>query len=137
MYATELAVKALEPTPEEERLAEDYVTILGSLSAMEQAVREGAWHRLREEADELMSAAEEMWAGLPGADEEGVPVRAAHVPSQADSSKIRQLIAVYAQPYALGRVLYPTSLIQDAQLRRAVEEENTEREHAAEHTAVE
>ncbi|MEU3354494.1 hypothetical protein [Streptomyces sp. NPDC037389] len=132
MYATDLAVKALEPTPEEERLAEDYVTILGSLSAMEQAVRDGAWHRLRDEADELMSAAEEMWAGLPGADDdEAVPVQAVHVPSQADGAKIRQLIAVYAQHCALGRALYPTSLIQDAQLRRAVEEEHAEAEHPA------
>ncbi len=124
MYATELAVKALEPTPEEERLAEDYVTILGSLSAMEQALRDGAWHRLREEADELMSAAEEMWAGLPEPADDGSSAHGAHLPSQADSVKVRQLIAVYARPYAVGRALYPTGLIEDEQLRQAVEEES-------------
>ncbi|MEV4432978.1 hypothetical protein [Streptomyces sp. NPDC049555] len=122
MYATELAVKALEPTPEEERLAEDFVTILGSLSAMEQALRDGAWHRLREEADELMSAAEEMWSGLPEPGTAG----GARLPSQADSAKVRQLIAVYAGAYAAGRALYPSSLIEDEQLRRAVEEERQE-----------
>lgn len=119
VYATELAAKALEPTAEEERLAEDYVTVLSSLSAMEQALLEGAWHRLRDEADQLMSAAEDMWAGLPeGGDEPGAPAM--------DGRKIRQLVAVYAQPYAAGRALYPTGVIEDAQVRTAVEEENAQ-----------
>ncbi|MEU5048879.1 hypothetical protein [Streptomyces sp. NPDC021096] len=119
MYATELAAKALEPTAEEERLAEDYVTVLGSLSAMEQALREGAWHRLRDEVDQLMSAAEDMWAGLPAPEEDGESTA-----DEPDSDKIRQLVAVYAQPYAVGRALYPTTVIEDAQVRAAVEEEN-------------
>ncbi|GAA3028049.1 hypothetical protein GCM10020000_00640 [Streptomyces olivoverticillatus] len=40
-----------------------------------------------------------------------------------DSAKVRQLIAVYARPYDVGRALYPTRLIEDTQLRTAAEED--------------
>ncbi|MFI9203266.1 hypothetical protein [Streptomyces sp. NPDC053048] len=121
MYAAELAAKTVEPSADEERLAEDYVTILASVSAMDQAFRDGDWSRARDEADQLMSAAEEMWSALSAwedGEHPGAPVVV------ADAAKVRQLIAVYARPHAVGRALYPASLIEDFQLRTTVENED-------------
>ncbi|MEX2980649.1 hypothetical protein [Streptomyces sp. C36] len=121
MYAAELAAKLVEPSAEEERLAEDYVTILGTVSAMDQAVREGDWRRAREEADQLMSAAEEMWSALSEPDAyDGTD----DSPVEADPLKVRQLVAVYARPHEVGRALYPADLITDPELRTAVETED-------------
>ncbi|PHQ51426.1 hypothetical protein BLA24_13930 [Streptomyces cinnamoneus] len=124
MYAAELAARVLDPTDQEERLAEDYTTVLEALSAMDHALREGAWHRMREEADRLMSAAEEVWSTLSATGSELDDVDGTDdVCASADSAKVRQLVAVYAGQHSVGSALHPASVIEDVHLRQAVEDE--------------
>ncbi|GHF65382.1 hypothetical protein GCM10010218_53580 [Streptomyces mashuensis] len=124
MYATELAAKTLEPTSTEERLADDYAALLATLSRVDQALREGVWHDVRDELDELISVAEDMWSTLSGADHDEDSDRARpYTAPAADAAKVRQLVAVYARPHPAGRALYPAAVIEDPQLRAAVESE--------------
>ncbi|MEU2511981.1 hypothetical protein [Streptomyces syringium] len=127
MYTTELAAKTLEPTAVEDQLAEDYASVLDVVSRLEQALRDGAWRGVRDELDQLVSAAEDMWSTLsdPDLDEGEDPsdVGRPFATPTADAATVRQLIAVYAQPHTVGRTLYPTSLIADPHLRDAVENE--------------
>ncbi|MEV4442686.1 hypothetical protein AB0K09_27465 [Streptomyces sp. NPDC049577] len=130
MYATELAAKTLEPTAMEDRLADDYADLLGALTRVDQALREGSWHGVRDELDELISVAEDLWSALsdPDHEEDDSDRGRAFVPPAADAAKVRQLIAVYAQPHTVGRALHPTAAIEDPQLRAAVEAELSERD---------
>ncbi|MFI1252247.1 hypothetical protein ACH4U6_00365 [Streptomyces netropsis] len=128
MYTTELAAKTLEPTAVEDQLAEDYASVLDVVSRLEQALRDGAWRGVRDELDQLVSAAEDMWSTLsdPDLDQGDDPsdVSRPFMTPTADAATVHQLIAVYAQPHAVGRMLYPTSLIADPHLRGAVENES-------------
>ncbi|MFC5722905.1 hypothetical protein ACFP1Z_22315 [Streptomyces gamaensis] len=124
MYTTEPVADRLQPSPQEDQLAEDYASLLGTVSRIDEAVREGAWHGVRDELDQLISAAEDMWSTLSdpdpdysGEDPESDPRR---TPVNADPATVRQLVAAYAEPGTVTRALYPPSVITDPHLRAAV-----------------
>ncbi|MEU5422656.1 hypothetical protein ACFY1P_13470 [Streptomyces sp. NPDC001407] len=109
MYTTEPVAVSLQPSPQEDQLAEDYASLLGTVSRIDQAVREGAWDGVRDELDQLISAAEDMWATLSETDddaEDGDRYQAP-VTISADPATVRRLIALYAEPHSVGRLLHP------------------------------
>ncbi|MEV6672316.1 hypothetical protein [Streptomyces sp. NPDC051162] len=100
---------SLHPSSQEDQLAEDYASLLGTVSRIDQAVRDGAWDGVRDELDQLISAAEDMWATLSEADddaEDGDRYQAP-VTISADPATVRRLIALYAEPHSVGRLLHP------------------------------
>jgi hypothetical protein len=111
VYTTEPAAPTLQPSPQEDQLAEDYASILGTVSRIDQAVRDGAWTAVRDELDQLISAAEDMWATLSepadGSEDGDHDLYQAPVTVTADAAQVRRLVAVYAEPHSVGRILYP------------------------------
>ncbi|MFI1800289.1 hypothetical protein ACH427_23460 [Streptomyces sp. NPDC020379] len=100
---------SLHPSSQEDQLAEDYASLLGTVSRIDQAVRDGAWDGVRDELDQLISAAEDMWATLSETDddaEDGDRYQAP-VTIAADPATVRRLIALYAEPHSVGRLLHP------------------------------
>ncbi len=142
MYTAELAVKTLEPTAQEDQLAEDYASILDTVAHIDRSLRDGEWHSVRDGLDQLISAAEDMWSSLsasdPGAEDpdedfdDGRPDPAL----DTDTAKVRQLVAVYTEPHVIGRTLYPVSGIDDPQLRAAVEREDAGQDPVPEQQGV-
>ncbi len=109
MYTTEPVAMSLHPSSQEDQLAEDYASLLGTVSRIDQAVRDGAWDGVRDELDQLISAAEDMWATLSETDddaEDGDRYQAP-VTISADSATVRRLVALYAEPHSVGRLLHP------------------------------
>ncbi|MGW1071895.1 hypothetical protein [Streptomyces sp. NPDC002537] len=110
MYTTEPVAVPLHPSPQEDQLAEDYASLLGTVSRIDQAVRDGAWEAVRDELDQLISAAEDMWATLSDTDdEEEVDRYQAPVTVSADPATVRRLVALYAEPHLVGRLLHPAA----------------------------
>ncbi|MBT2382173.1 hypothetical protein [Streptomyces sp. ISL-11] len=128
MYTTEPVAPTLQPSPQEDQLAEDYASVLGTVSRIDQAVRDGAWSAVRDELDQLISAAEDMWTTLSepdeGADDSDHDLYQAPVTVTADPATVRRLIASYAEPHSVGRVLYPPSVITAPHPSGAVEGED-------------
>ncbi|MEV4921698.1 hypothetical protein [Streptomyces roseoverticillatus] len=119
MYTTEPVANTLAPSPQEDQLAEDYASILGTLSRIDEAVREGAWQGVRDELDQLISAAEDMWSTLTDPDPSADDADADHrrFPVTADAATVRRLVTTYAEPYSLGRLLYPSNGATPPELR--------------------
>ncbi|RLU82999.1 hypothetical protein CTZ27_28850 [Streptomyces griseocarneus] len=110
MYTTEPVAVQLHPSPQEDQLAEDYASLLGTVSRIDQAVRDGSWDAVRDELDQLISAAEDMWATLSDSDDEEEGDRyQAPVTVSADPATVRRLVALYSEPHTVGRLLHPAA----------------------------
>ncbi|GAA0485237.1 hypothetical protein ACFQ2B_30125 [Streptomyces stramineus] len=111
MYTTEPVAMTLQPSPQEDQLAEDYASLLGTVSRIDRAVRDGAWNAVRDELDQLVSAAEDMWSTLSDPDDGDHDLYQAPVTVSANAATVVRLIASYAEPHTVGRVLYPASTL--------------------------
>ncbi|MCD9194631.1 hypothetical protein [Streptomyces albireticuli] len=113
MYTTEPVALTLRPSPQEDQLAEDYASVLGTVSRIDRAVRDGAWNAVRDELDQLISAAEDMWSTLSepddGEENGDHELYQAPVTVTADPATVCRLIGVYAEPHSIGHVLHPTA----------------------------
>ncbi|GAA0432523.1 hypothetical protein [Streptomyces luteireticuli] len=89
---------AVEADPVEEQLADDYVELLSAFSRVETALREGAWEALRDELDQVVAAAEDMWNTLAGSDEDD-GAEASAVPPAADAGRVGALVARQLQQF--------------------------------------
>lgn len=85
----------VEADPVEEQLADDYVELLSAFSRVDTALREGAWEALRDELDQVVAAAEDMWNTLAGSGEDGDEEAAA--PPAADAGRVGALVARHLQ----------------------------------------
>ncbi|KNB50702.1 hypothetical protein [Streptomyces caatingaensis] len=85
-------IPAVEPDPVEEQLADDYVELLSAFSRVDAALRAGAWETLRDELDQVVAAAEDMWNTLAGGDGEEGDAEAA-APPAADADRVGALVA--------------------------------------------
>ncbi|MBH1938218.1 hypothetical protein I5Q34_28830 [Streptomyces sp. AV19] len=89
---------AVEPDPVEEQLADDYVELLSAFSRVDTALREGSWETLRDELDQVVAAAEDMWNTLAGSGEDDGDEEAA-APPAADAGRVGALVARHLQQF--------------------------------------
>ena len=121
-------------TDEENRLLEDWLTVVDYFGRLAGAVETGSWFYSLDKASELRDALKRFENrlkpvmngedGQPVLDQQGELVRK-FVPPNVDTKRLHQAVIAYSQMYTFGRLLYPVSDLEDLTVREVVKARTT------------